>query len=318
MLKSFVAVSSMQNFSAAARELNTVQPAISRHISELEEELGVSLFWRNTRKVKITAAGRSLLRDALDILAREASAKEQAKRAAQGKIGQLRIGYFGSACSCFIPWLVQQYRIHYPEVQVSLREMTVQQQIDAFAAEQLDVGFSRSLPKSESKKFSVLEIYMDTLIAVIPETHEFATAENVRLRDLQADSFVLYKRSEAPGIFEQIINACHKEKFVPKISSQLSQMQTLLTAVAAGLGVSIMPGCVKSLCTNGCVFLPIQKQSLPVPIELHHRVDALSPTVEAFVQITEQVRQDIQRMFLESITNSPSNSKCSFGNSAWI
>jgi len=108
-LRSFVAVATLKNFSAAARELNTVQPAVSRHVSDLEDELGVQLLWRNTREVKVTPAGQSLLVDAKEILAAEIAAKESAKLAASGLTGRLRIGYLPPACFCFIPDLVRSY-----------------------------------------------------------------------------------------------------------------------------------------------------------------------------------------------------------------
>ncbi|MCA9422206.1 MAG: LysR family transcriptional regulator, partial [Nitrospira sp.] len=151
-------MASLKSFSAAARELNTVQPAISRQIADLEDELGVRLFWRNTREVKITAAGDSLLREAHDILSREQQVKEHVLRAARGEIGRLRIGYLASACFSFMPELVRGYSALYPKVQISLQEMTVRQQIDAFSAGQLDVGFSRPMSNYEGIGFSAEEI----------------------------------------------------------------------------------------------------------------------------------------------------------------
>jgi DNA-binding transcriptional LysR family regulator len=298
-LKSFITVATLKSFSAAARELNTVQPAISKQISDLEEELGVSLFWRNTREVIITAAGESLLREAQEILARERQAKDRARRAAHGEIGHLRIGYLASACFSFMPTLVQRYFQRYPDVHVSLQELTVRQQIDAFSAEQLDVGFSRPMSKTERVGFSVEEIYVDTLTAVLPETHSLAHAKSLRLRELEAGPFVLFARSEAVGLFDQIISACQQEKFAPNISSQPGNMQTVLTEVAAGLGVSIVPGCVRRLYTKGCAFVPIQKQKPSIPTELHYRSAPSSPTVEAFVELTMKAKQEIQRHMLK-------------------
>lgn len=298
MLKTFVTVATLKNFSAAARELHTVQPTISRQIADLEAELGVQLLWRNTREVKMTPAGESLLRDAQDILARESLAKEQARRAARGQIGRLKIGYIGSAGYGFIPELVQTYTKHYPDVQVTLREMTVKRQIKAFKTGELDIGFSRPLPETERQNLTAEEIYIDTLIAVVPESHPLAIKKSLHLNQLETDNFVLFKRNEAIGLFDQIISACQTDHFSPKISNQAENMQTVLTEVAAGLGVSVVPSCVKQMYTKGCVFIPIEKQRPSIPTELHYRTEPIDATVQAFVNITINAKADIQKQML--------------------
>jgi DNA-binding transcriptional LysR family regulator len=296
-LRSFVLVAMLKNFSAAARELNTVQPTISKHIADLEEELGVQLFWRNKREVKITPAGECLLHNAQEILASEVSTKFQVQQAARGKKGQLRIGYIGPACFCFLSELIRVYSKLYPEVELNLRKMTVQQEVDAFKAGQLDVGFLRPLPYP-IKGFSVEEIYVDTLTAVVPETHSLASHTRLKLQELKSEPFILFQDRAAVGVFEQIINACQKENFTPFIFSQPENMQTLLTEVAAGLGVSVVPGCVRKMYTEGCVFIPIEDQKPTIPTELHYRSDPYLPTVEAFVEIIRKAKPDIQKKML--------------------
>lgn len=294
LLRTFMAVAHFKNFSAAARELNTVQPAVSRQIADLENELGVSLFWRSTREVKVTAAGEMLLSEATEILAHEARAKALVQRAAKGEVGRIRIGYMGSACAHFIPDLVRTYAKSFPEVQISLLEMSAQQQIDAFAAGLIDIGFSRPLPHAVRAEFVAEQIYIDTLTAVLPKAHRLARVATVRLSDLVAESFVLFKRSEAVGLFDQIISTCEREGFAPSIVSEPESMQMLLTEVAAGLGVSVAPGCVRRLFTDGCAFVPIRKQKPSIPTELHYRPEPPQPAVEAFVALTLKTRQSIQ------------------------
>jgi len=292
-LTTFVTVAELLSFSAAARKLNTVQPAISRQIADLEDELGVSLFWRNTREVKITAAGQMLLGDAHDILNREKKAREQTRRAAQGKTGTIRIGYLAPACLSFIPMLIRKYSALYPEVQVSLHDMTVKEQLAAFAAGRIDVGFSRPLQEADKPTFDTLEIYTDTLTAVLPESHSLAGAKSIRLGQLSAEPFVLFRRDEAVGLFDRIIGECHGEDFSPGITSQPRAMQTVLTEVASGLGVSIVPGCTQRLYSEGCVFVPIQQQKPSIPLELHSLTHQPYPTVSAFIDVTKESGKDI-------------------------
>lgn len=298
ILKSFVAVATLKNFSAAARELNTVQPAISRHVTDLEEELGVKLFWRNTREVRITPAGESLLLDARNMIAGEAAAIKRAQLASQGKTGRLRIGYLGPACFTFIPKLVQTYILRYPEVEVTLREMTVRQQLEAFDADELDVGFSRRLPSSYRKDFVAQDIYMDTLMAVLPVGHPLAVTKAmkaVRLKQLQAESFILFSRREAAGLFDQVIGCFQKEGVVPAISSQPEFMQVVLTEVASGLGASVLPACIKNMYSTGCIFSPIQGQKPSIATQLHYKANPILPTVESFVDIVMEKRDEIKQ-----------------------
>lgn len=297
-LKSFVAVATLKNFSAAARELNTVQPAISRHITDLEEELGVRLFWRNTREVRITPAGESLLSDANEILTTEIAAIERAQLADQGKTGKLRIGYLGPACFTFIPKLVKTYATQFSNVEIILKEMTVRQQLEAFESEELDVGLSRALPGSYHKEFAAKDIYTDTLMAVLPDTHSLASPNDskpIRLKQLEKDSFILFSRREAPGLFDQIIGTFQREGTVPTISSQPEFMQVVLTEVASGLGVSILPACIRDMYTKGCTFIPIHGQKPSIATQLHFRPDPILPTVEAFVKIAMEHRQEIKK-----------------------
>ena len=144
-LKSFISVAKHKSFSQAARELNTVQPAVSRHISALEGELGFSLFNRNSRDVVITQAGEQLLKDASNILLLTEQAKTQAKRAHNGQIGTLNIAYLSSACLGFMAMLIRTYKLQFPHVHVSLFEMTATEQIKALKDEQVDSQCSSKL-----------------------------------------------------------------------------------------------------------------------------------------------------------------------------
>jgi DNA-binding transcriptional LysR family regulator len=151
-LRYFTAVAEHLNYSEASRRIHVAQPAISQTILDLEEELGVRLLLRDRRTVRLTA-GETFRREALDILRRNQEAVRLTKRASLGEIGQLRIGFFGAAMAAFLPGLVQEYYRRFPDVDLTLREMTSQQQLEAFDEGQLDVGFSRPLPAERSKEF---------------------------------------------------------------------------------------------------------------------------------------------------------------------
>src|SRR5437868_2496922 len=145
-LRYFVGVAHHLNYSEASRRLHIAQPAISQTILDLEEELGVKLLLRTKRTVQLTVAGSAFLHEAEQILSHAKEAGQIARRAGRGETGSLGIGFFGTASSPFLPSLVQSYRQKFPDVQLRLHEMTPDQQLAAFDAGQIDLGFSRKLP----------------------------------------------------------------------------------------------------------------------------------------------------------------------------
>lgn len=284
-LKSFISVAVHQSFSAAARELNTVQPAISRHIAMLEDELGVALFIRNSREVIITSAGEQLLHDAKQIIALADKAKDQVKRAQQGQMGELNIAYLSSACLSFMADLIRDYSEHHPDVHVSLFEMTATEQIEAFKHNQIDVGFSRPLPTGIQDEFISTDIYIDKLVAVVGAHHPLAQYTEIALSQLQQQKLIIFHRDEAVGLFDDTIMLCKQAGFSANIVSQPRHMQTLLTEVAAGLGVAIAPYCISKLYSQGCHFLTLTDAHKSIATQLHVKSTNHSATVDAFVAL---------------------------------
>lgn len=294
VLRTFVTVAQLKGFSAAARALNTVQPAVSRQISDLEEELGVRLFWRSTRDVRITAAGETLLREALEILAHEDRARKLVQRAGSGQIGRLRIGFISSACQAFLPGLVRAFTQDFPDVQVTLTEMNADAQAEALATGQLDIALSRALPPRGAADVESLEVYVDRLMAFVPDDHPLAAKQTLQIGDLAPVPFVLFQRSGASGLFDQIVSACRNAGFSIDIAHQSNSMQAVLSGVASGLGVSIAPGCIRQLNMAGCKSLPLLEDAGPVPFVLHHRADQIEPPTRAFIDLVIESRADIR------------------------
>lgn len=294
-LKSFITVAKHKSFSEAARELHTVQPAISRHISALETELEVSLFKRNSRDVAITPAGEQLLKDATAILALTAHAKTQVKRAHDGQVGTLNIAYLSSACLTFMATLVRSYKSQFPQVHVTLFEMTATEQIEALKTEQVDIAFSRALPSPIADEFTSHGIYTDTLVAIVSQSHQLAGQTTVNLAQLKDEPFIIFNRDEALGLFDETILLCKQAGFSPNIISQPRHMQTLVTEVAAGLGVAIAPFCVSKLYCEGCQFIVLDNVSTQIPLQIQYKPSNDRATVDAFVNIALHAKAEIQR-----------------------
>jgi len=294
-LKSFITVAKHKSFSEAARELHTVQPAISRHILALESELGVSLFTRNSRDVSTTEAGEQLLKDANTILALAEQAKTQVKRAHNGQVGTLNIAHLSSACLTFMAKLVSIYKSQFPQVHVALFEMTATEQIEALKNDRIDIAFSRPLPSTISDEFITHNIYIDKLVAIVNQSHQLVNKQNIQLSQLQNEQFIIFNRDEALGLFDETIMLCKQSDFSPNIISQPRHMQTLVTEVAAGLGVAIAPYCVRKLYSEGCHFIVLDNVNTKIPVQIQYKKNNSSATVNAFVNIALAAKHEIQQ-----------------------
>lgn len=282
-----------KSFSLAANELHTVQPAISRHISALESELGINLFNRNSRDVAITQAGEQLLNDAKAILALTEQAKARAELANMGQLGTLKIAYLSSACFSFMAGLVRTYKSHFPHIHVSLFEMSVTEQIKALESEEVDIAFSRPLPSTLNSEYLCHDIYIDKLVAIVNKNHHLATKSKVGLSELKAEPFIIFNREEAIGLFDEIIMQCKQAGFSPNLVSQPKQMQTLLTEVAAGFGVAIAPLCISKLYSEGCHFVDLKRVTTQIPLQLQYKKNH-SAAVSKFAEMTLSTQDQIQ------------------------
>jgi DNA-binding transcriptional LysR family regulator len=300
-LRYFTAVAEHLNFSEASRRIHVAQPAISQTILDLEEELGVHLLLRDRRTVRLTAAGETFRREALETLRRNEAAVRLTKRASVGEVGQLRIGFFGSAVAAFLPALVQEYHRRFPDVELTLLELTNTQQLEAFDQGQLDVGFSRPLPAERSREFHEELVYTDYLYLALPSGHPFtrnlAGDRTIHIKRLSAERFVLLQRQGAPGLYDEKLAFCRRSgNFSPQVVNEPDRTSTVLLLVESGIGVSIVAGCVRHLVRAGglAVFCRLQPASAPVELRLSWRRCApSSATVEAFRELVQSRREAI-------------------------
>jgi DNA-binding transcriptional LysR family regulator len=306
-LRYFTAVAEHLNYSEASRRIHVVQPALSQTILDLEEELGVRLLFRDRRTVRLTAAGETLQREALEILRRNEEAARLTKRASFGEVGRLRIGFFASAVAPFLPALVQEYQRRFPDVELTLFELTPTQQLRAFDEGQLDVGFSRPLPAERSKEFHEELVYADYLHLVLPSTHpltrNLAGDGTINIKRLSGERFVLLHRQAAPGLYDDTIAFCRRAgKFSPHVVNEAGLASTMLLLVESGVGVSLFPGSGRHLVRAGglVVFCRLRPASASTELRMTWRRAApSSPTVEAFREVVQTQREAIRALMEE-------------------
>ena len=285
-LRYFTAVVQWKGYREASRRLHIAQPAISRTVADLEEELGLKLFSRTKRMAQLTPEGEVFYAEAMRTLAQAECAVQTAKRAAKGEIGKLSIGFLGSATYAFLPELVRTFKSQYPGVKLTLQELSPLQQEAAFDKGEIDIGFTRTLTAERSRTFSSRCLYSDPLMAVLPVSEQVRT-KCIRISDLAKESFVLFDREGYPRLFDTIIRMCNKAGFSPKVENQPSMMQTVLSLVEAEQGVSIVPACVRNLRSDGVRFYRLQPDDVRVELVAAWKKETPSVALQAFLDLID-------------------------------
>jgi DNA-binding transcriptional LysR family regulator len=295
----FAAVARHLNYSEASRRLHVAQPAISQTILDLEEEIGAKLFLRNKRNVRLTAAGTTLLGEVESILKRTDEAKRATQRAARGEVGILRIGFIAPATAPILPPLVQTYLRRYPEVELQLHHMNPDDQLAAFDEGALDLGLSRPLPPERRPYFEEEVVYIDHLAAVLPPKHPLTKEKRIKLEKLASESFVLFHRAGAPGLFDEAVATCCRAGFSPKVRHEPDLMTTVFVLVESGLGVSLVPGCARGFERQKTIRRPLAVQSNAIPLCATWPRGSQSRTLQAFLDILRAQKPAIEKQIAD-------------------
>jgi DNA-binding transcriptional LysR family regulator len=288
-LRYFVAVAEDQHVTRAAARLGIQQPPLTQQIQALERELGVSLFRRHARGVELTPAGQSFFADATEILRSVDRAVDVARQTARGQRGRLAIGLTNSTpFHPLVPRVIRTFREAAPDVAVTLQEGGTGQLVDAVRAGRLDGAFTRS-PVPNAVDLVVQVLLKEELVVALPAAHPLAQPR-LRLRQLAAEEFILYRRPSGPGLYDTIIAACRRAGFTPEISQEAPVITSTLNLVAAGLGVSVVPASLGRHRIEGITYARLLDRPPPLaPLNLTYRRGANSAALERFVEVVRSV-----------------------------
>jgi DNA-binding transcriptional LysR family regulator len=255
-LRYFTAVVECKGYREASRQLHIAQPSISEAVSDLEDELGLKLFSRAHRNARVTPEGEIFYADAVRILQQAETAILTAKRAAEGKVGRLSIGFIGSATLSFLPDLIRRYKLEYPNVKLALHDLYPVELDKACDRGEIDIAITRTLSLERSKNRLSRVLLRDPLVAVLPRSRKLKlSSQKIRLADLANERFILFHRQGAPGVFDTIVGACRAQGFSPRVENEPNSMQTILSLVEAEEGVAIVPASISNLRSNGVQFV---------------------------------------------------------------
>ena len=297
-LRYFCTVAEESSFTFAARRLHVSQSGVSGQVRDLEKELGVTLLYRDRRRVSLTPEGAAFLREAREILERAEKAKDMVVRASQGQYGRLTIGLCGPATAPFLPRLIQGFRKRHPGVTMILKDLDPAHQPEALAKREIDIGFTRSVPAEFRKLLNSEILFREPLVVVLPKGHALDREESISLAQLADDRFILYARENAPDLFDAIVVLCKRAKFSPRLADSPSLWQSVLTMVEAGEGVSVVPTCVQHLRANGVTFKPLRNRGCMVEVVLMWRDNEPDTIRDSFLDLLRKNRPGVERFLL--------------------
>lgn len=285
-LRHFVALAEEEHFGRAAERVFVVQQALSNSIKNLEEEVGVPLVRRTTRQVQLTPAGREFLAAARATLEQADQVTLRARRAAAGEVGRLRLGFVSGLAFGGLPEVVRTFRERFPNVGVELRELTAQEQEAGLKADQLDTGLML-LPVRDPALASEA-LWRQELVAALPSSHPLAHKERLSIADLAHEPFVFFPRQTRAAYFDQVMRWCASAEFTPRIVQEAIEVPTLLSLVAAGLGVFLPIRFFQRVSLPGVTYRPVDGAPV-VEIVAVWRRQGDDPVVQAFLKVAREV-----------------------------
>ncbi|MDR3709643.1 MAG: LysR family transcriptional regulator [Capsulimonadaceae bacterium] len=287
-MRYFVAVAEELHFGRAAEKLYIAQPPLSHQIKQLEQQIGVKLLERNRRRVRLTEAGAVFLEQARRTLAQAEFAVQAAHNAATGEPDSIEIGFVSSATyHDVIPAIIRVFRERHPRVVMALHELTSAQQAQALLDGSLHIGFVR--PPIGEVDLTLQTVLYEPFLVALPSTHPLASESALSITSIANDPFVMLPRHLNLSLYDQIIAICQTAGFRPRVSQEATQLQTITSLVAAGLGVSLVPESLKNVRRSGIVYKRLLDVSARIEMAAAYRKDQPATSLQLLLNVIQEV-----------------------------
>ena len=284
-LRYFVTVAEELNFNRASARLRVSQPALSRQIKDLEEEIGVELFVRRSTGLKLTSAGETFLAHARGILRRSAEGIKAMHAFRKPAVESITLGYIPTALPSFLTPTLREFSIRYPQVTVRLRELSPQEQLDELRDQKIDLAFIGNPCPGLEREFKISIVKRIPLSIAMPDNHPLAKRKSVELKQFGDEDFIGLAEDRFPGRNEFICGVCQCAGFLPRISIKADSLASMLALVAAGKGVALLPREVESLPHPRAVFAKLKRPSATIEWAVASRKDESNMLARSLLDI---------------------------------
>ena len=282
-IRYFLAVAEERHFTRAAAKVGIGQPPLSQQIKDLEGEVGAALFHRLAHGAELTEAGKAFLTSVKDMPVIAERATMAARRAARGELGSLRVGFTPTTTfGVIVPSAIRSFRRAYPEIYLTLEEDYAIRLVTGLREGTLDAAFLWR-GTLDTEELQLRRLSEEPMVVALPKRHAAARLQKIDLALLKHDPFLLFPREVAPMIYDTVIDACRKADFEPMIGQLSPHYTSIVSLVAAELGVSIVPAAMMQVRVRGIAYRRIAGQSPTTLLALGYRRGETSPVVRNFI-----------------------------------
>ena len=255
-LRYFSVLAEELHFGRAAVRLSISQPPLSVAIRQLEESVGARLCDRNSKEVRLTAAGIALQASARRLLAQSEEAALEARNVASGLAGRLRVGFVGAMLYRGLPQALKTFQAEHPAVRITLSELNSGEQVMELMHDRLDVGFLHTsrLPDALHSRLLLSEPF----VCCLPADHPLARKRKVAPIHLKDEALVMFARNSSPDYYERILSICADAGFRPEVRHEARHWLAVVSLVSQGLGVALVPEAMRRSALLGTVFKPLE------------------------------------------------------------
>ena len=288
-LKSFTMVAETLHFGRAAQRLRIAQPALTQQIQQLENELGTKLLDRDRRSVRLTPVGALFLVEARKVMAHVERATLVAERARRGELGQIEISHVSSiAYSGILSRVIVDFQQGAPDVTLNVRELDLEPQLADLSDGRLDVAFIRLPAGLLPETIRAYTICREPVLVCLRRDHPLANGP-VNPADLAGEPILATHLREGFGFYDTMLKVCSAAGFAPRIAGRSRQFATIVSLVAAGRGVGLVPEPVRRLAIPEVVYQPLIGGNACSEVAILYRENESHPAVLRFIEHCKQV-----------------------------
>lgn len=283
-LNYFVAVAEELHFARAAERLHIAQPALSMQIKALEQQLAVRLLERSKRSVALTAAGALFLDEARLTLRQARHAEEVGRQASRAELGRIAVGYSSSVpFTGALSTILRGFRAAHPNVELILSELTAPQQNEGLENGALDFGMFRCGYSARRPGVQITPLQRERYDVVMSNSHPLAAHDCIAVTELAEEPFIAFGAAGSSAMTSPINDICHRAGFAPRIAQTVTQITTIVSLAAAGLGVAIVPHSLSQLHITDAVFRPLAVEDVSMLVFACRRNEQ-APATLALIQ----------------------------------
>ncbi|HYZ71450.1 MAG TPA: LysR substrate-binding domain-containing protein [Chthoniobacterales bacterium] len=294
-LRYFIAVAEELNFARAARRVHIAQPSLTKQIQQLEQELGFPLLYRTKKKVELLDTGHVFLDEAQRLLRQSESAIDSARRTYTGESGRLMIGFSQSAAPEVLPRILRRYHALYPKVVVELLEIVSIKNAESLMDSAMSVALVRSPTFLSRELFSFETIQQERFVVALPDSHDLAKLRSIRIKSLASEPLIVPPLQPGWGYADSLFQIFRDYGIVPCIAQEAIGALAVVTLVAGGFGVALVPASLGNFSLPGVTYRPIKGPRRTSDLTLVWRRDSRASTVRAFLEVVREEYRGVRR-----------------------